>query len=75
MGVHHLFERHIGPMSTVTKGTKRCGHECSCPSKLHHDVRQIMAHIAAPIPVLSANEIHTMLSDALEDDTARDEEE
>ena len=48
---------------------KRCGHDCDCPSKLHHEVSYVAARIAAPIPPPSVREIARMLTAALDEST------
>ena len=45
---------------------RRCGHDCDCPSKLHHAVQALVARIEAPIPPPSLREVRNELQGALE---------
>lgn len=45
-----------------------CGHECCCPSRLHHAVAEIVSRLDAPIPAPTLHQMREMLADALSAD-------
>lgn len=48
-----------------------CGHDCSCPSRLYHDMDSLIRRQEAPIPPMSMHALLSEMREALDEELER----